>query len=62
VCDPERDANDANDGGGRFGDARLIPGESESRARRSPREVGRMGYVALSGSEGSEDSDPWGTP
>ena len=62
VCDPERDANDANDGGGRFGDARLIPGESESGARRSPREVGRMGYVALSGSEGSEGSEPWETP
>ena len=68
VCDPERDANDEGDGGGRFvgvgGDPRRIPGESGARARRSPREEPRdggvrVGYVALSGSEGSE---PWETP
>jgi hypothetical protein len=68
VCDPERDANDEGDGGGRFvgvgGDPRRIPGESGARARPSPREEPRdggvrVGYVALSGSEGSE---PWETP
>ena len=65
VCDPERDANDEGFGG-RFvgGDARPIPGEPGARARRSPREAprdggARSGYVALSGSEGSE---PWETP
>ncbi len=71
VCDPERDANDEGDGGGRFvgvgGDPPSgfrIPGESGARARPSPREEPRdggvrVGYVALSGSEGSE---PWETP
>ena len=68
VCDPERDANDEGDGGGRFvgvgGDPRRIPGESGARARPSPREEPRdggvrVGYVALSSSEGSE---PWETP
>ena len=62
VCDPERGANDANDGGGRFGGRAADSGRIGIERAEVLAKWGRMGYVALSGSEGSEGSEPWETP